>query len=205
MGTRDSTSPVTASPKPETTPGSESPAGSQTISQLSDSFLDRVIQLAREAQDSVYRQKLLDAINRLYEEQLSPLEKEAAYYDEAAQNMPNIAAIAPVNTATRAAELEQVRARAEAAHAAVARSVQQVSAIYTSLSQNLNPETELFSRTGPIDTATSRPISLSKLFIVGVLVALMSLPMIIIGCLIHARVRKEEEEEAAEHVGAMAV
>lgn len=168
----------------------------EIVPQLSDSFLDKVVRMVADTQDVKYRQDLLDDINRVTSEQLLPIEKEETYYAEVGSSMPHLATMAPMNSAAHADEVRDVEARVQSAYHDVVEAVKQVSMLYESLSKNLNPPTELFTRTGPVTTATSHSVSLAKLFIIGVLVFLMSIPLVIVGCLIHARVREEDEEGA---------
>ena len=69
-------------------------------------------------------------------------------------------------------------------------------------SRNLNPSTQLLSLTGPPIARIERARTISRLAIYGVLVLLISLPIIVVLCLLHNRVR---EEEAAERTIARAV
>ena len=67
--------------------------------------------------------------------------------------------------------------------------------IYAVLSQNLNPSTELITRTGVPTTRMERSLSIKQFATYGILVAALSLPLLIFLCLLHNRVREEDEAE----------
>jgi hypothetical protein len=98
-------------------------------------------------------------------------------------------------TPERAAE---VRNEIAATRAEVRVLVLKVNEIYEQVSKNLNPSTELYSLTAPATAHTERSRPLSRLILYGFLAILLSLPVIIALCLLHARVREEEATEVLE-------
>jgi hypothetical protein len=93
------------------------------------------------------------------------------------------------------ADERTVRAEIDGATAEVRRLIGKVNEISQLLSRNLNPSTQLFSTVGPPATHIERARSLSRLALYGVLVLLVALPVIVLLCLLHNRVREEEEAE----------
>jgi hypothetical protein len=78
--------------------------------------------------------------------------------------------------------------------------VQQLNDIYTMMSANLNPTTELLTPLGVPSSRVFRAVSINKLALYGILTFLLALPLVIVLCLLHNRVREEEEEETDEAI-----
>ena len=74
--------------------------------------------------------------------------------------------------------------------------VGRVNEIYRAISSNLSPSKELYTLTAPPVARTEHSRSLTQLALYGVALLALSLPLTIIFCLIHARVREEDATEA---------
>lgn len=182
-------------PRPRNVVGSET-----VMPQLSDSFIERLIQLTSSSTDHEYRQKLTE---RYREAAVSvvPIQR-AVGYDKSVLEL--LSRSRGGNNITREAVDRQIDAtRAEARQL-----VQTIHEIYHKISANLNPSTELMTVTGSPERHVERSVSVKTLALVGILLSLAALPLVIIICLLHHRVREEEVSEklvtatqAAEAVG----
>jgi len=179
------------------TPELPASAGGQTRSsgtvsetvmpQLSESFLERLIQLTSNKDDVLYRQALTE---RYHEASLNTIAlQEAVSYH---QSILSFVRSAPKgDPLTRNVVDQQVLATRNEVRALVMK----MHEIYRDLSRNLNPSTELISRTGVPTTHVSRAISIKQLALYGVLTAFLTLPVLIFLSLLHNRVREEDEAE----------
>ena len=163
--------------------------------QLSDSFLERLIQLTSSSVDSEYRQSLTDDY-RQAELAVVPLQEAVAYHE-------SILRFVRSGTSGDAISREEVDQQILAMRNEVRALVVKMHEIYRNLSQNLNASKQLITRTGIATTRVSRSISVRQLALFGVLTAFVSLPLLILFSLIHNRVR--EEDEAAEIIRPEAV
>lgn len=163
--------------------------------QLSDSFLERLIQLTSSSVDSEYRQKLTDDYRRA-SLQVIPLQEAVAYHENI---LGFVRSGAAGDTITREVVDQQILATRNDVRGLVTK----MHEIYRNLSRNLNASTELITRTGIPTTSVARAISIRQLALYGVLTAFLTLPLLILFSLIHNRVR--EEDEAAEVVRPEAV
>jgi hypothetical protein len=162
--------------------------------QLGESFLDKVVDLTTQNADRIYRQKLVDEIKQTAL-RMVPLQM-AVTYDT--QVLSEFKAGQTANHASDA-DIAEMRRQLDQVQADVARTLAQINEIYTVASRQLNPVTELLSVTDPVQTRVERATSLSRILLYGVLVFLISIPVVIGGCLIHNRIR--EEETAKAHPG----
>lgn len=167
-------------------PGLDTPA---LIPQFGESFLDRLVELSTQTQNSDvrYRQQLTDRIIA-ESERMVALQREAAYYQDLTNAVKGMAA----RTAGSDALVTLIRKRSAEAYDAIAVSLDQISSIYKELSvQNLNPSTLLFSVTGPFMVRTQRALSFASVALYGVLVFLLSVIGIPLACLVHDAFRRE--------------
>jgi hypothetical protein len=168
--------------------------GETVMTQLSDSFLDRLVALTSQSSDTLYRQRLVDEY-RTASKYAIPFEQAVAYDQQVLQEVRGGAGGAPVNAAA-------VQAQISAAQTQVRQLIGDVNQIYLIVSRNLNPSTQLFTSTAPPTTRTERARSLPRLFLYYVVILLVALPLIVIGCLLHNRIREEEDYLHPEHARA---
>ena len=178
------TAAVTPAPR-----GGKTAEGEAVMPQLSDTFLDRLVALSKQASDSEYRQKMIkeyqDAVA-----QTIPIEQAVSYEQQVLDQMKSGAA----PTAPRADE-QTVRAEIQNATSEVRGLITRVNEIYQLLSRNLNPSTRLFALTEAPTSRIERARTFTRLTLYGVVLLLIALPVIVILCLLHNRVREEEEAE----------
>jgi hypothetical protein len=181
-----STSPSPADPK--------AAEGSETVMpQISDTFLDRLMSLTRNAADAEYREKLVDEL-RIATIEAIPLD-EAVSYDH------RILAQMRAGSSGRSSEPATVQARLAKTRAEVKALVVGINEIYRSASAHLTPSTQLYSAGTPV-TRNIRTPNASRLGVWGGLVFLIAVPLIIIFCLLHKRVREEEAQELLDTTAA---
>ncbi len=163
--------------------------GETVVPQLSDSFLDRLIGLSRQATDSQYRLKLIEDYQRSVSATI-PLEQAVSYEAQVLEQMKNGAGAAPVRADEKTVTTEIQQSSDE-----VRQLIGKIDEIYVNLSRNLNPSTQLFSTAGPPVSRIERTRTLTRLLLYGILALLIALPVIIVLCLLHNRVREEEASQ----------
>ena len=171
-------------------PATKGPTGEKTsaetvMPQLNESFIDRLAQLLNQSADLTYRQKMVDEMRHLQSE-MTPAQEAVRYDQELLRDVTTPAPPATVNEADLRVQLNQVRSQAKVL-------VAKINEIYTMVSHNLNPETYLYSVIGPPTTSTYRSIPKSRLALIGIVVVLLSLPVIILLCFVHHRIKEEEQ------------
>ena len=178
-------------PSPSATPGT-SPARETVMPQISDTFLDRVVDLASTSADREYRQQLTDEIKNA-SLAIVPLEAAVRYDQELIDSFEN-----PAGGSGQAAA---VPTRFKELIEAVRASIVQLNEIYQMASRQLYPEAEIYRVMGPPFTQTQRTLSPMKLALGGVLTFLIAIPIVLALVLIHNRMREEElAERAADRV-----
>jgi hypothetical protein len=186
-----STAPKTTSTMgTEATPRPAAPAGSETVMpQLGETFIDRLMTLTNQAADAQYRQAVVEQFRRA---QASVIPAQAAVeYDQQI-----LADVKASHGGTPSPEhVRDVQQRIAAAAAETRQLVGSVNEIYQAVSRNLNPPSALYTLSTPPVTRTERARDVYKLALGGLLLLLITLPIVVIACLLHARIR---EEHAAE-------
>ncbi len=168
-------------------------AGETVMPQLSDTFIDRIVDLTTRTGDREYRQKLTDDIKKASLD-VVPAQAAVKYDAELLASFQS----APTGGTGNAAALQ---AEWTAAVADARDTITNLNAIYSLASRQLYPETEMYRVTGPPVARIDHATSLSRLALYGVLVLLIALPLTIVFALLHNRVREEEaaeDEQSAE-------
>jgi hypothetical protein len=169
--------------------GTEGTTGENVTPQLTESFIDRLVQLSTQSTDLGYRQRAVDDIIR-ESMALVPFESEIAHYENVLSAYATSGGVQPVTE-------DEARRQLGVAYANTLATIDQLVELYRLLSKNLNPGNVMYTTTAPPVQHTERTMSLMRLGIYGVLVGMLSLPLIIAACLIHNRMREENEEELA--------
>jgi hypothetical protein len=164
------------------------PQRPDTMTQISDSFLDRLVTLTNQSNDMQYRQKLVDDY-RHASQVVIPAQQSVSYDQEV------LAQIKDITNAPGSLETAEVRHEIETSQNEVKRLLGRVNNIYDAISINLSPSKELYTLTAPPVVRTEHSHSLAQLGLYGIAVLALSLPVIVVLCLIHARVREEEATE----------
>jgi len=163
--------------------------GHDTISPiLNDSFLDRLVSMSTQPDEVRYRQKAADDYQTATLAVI-PAE-EAVTYDKELLDLVRRGATSGA-TATEpqvGTDLEAIRSESRAL-------VAQVNEIYQILSRTMNPASQVYSVTQAPATTIQRTGDLRRSVLGLLLVLLLTLPVTVIACLLHNRMR---EEAAAE-------
>lgn len=173
----------------------QQPQRSDTLMpQISDSFLDRLVTLTSQSSDVQYRQKLVDDYRRASQAVIPA--QQATAYDQEVLTLVKSTASTPTSGEATGVRNEIISTKNE-----VKLLLGRVNNIYDVVSRNLSPSKELYTLTAPPVVRTEHSHSLSQLALFGVAVLALSLPVIVVLCLIHARVREEEANEPHEATG----
>ena len=171
---------ATNAKSPEQRKGNEA-----VMPQLSDSFLDRLVVMTGRATDAKYRQNLVDDYRRAFANTI-PLQQAVAYDTSVLEELRKSGGgSAALNPAAARAQIDQTRTE-------VGQMINKMNELFQLVSRNMTPSTQLFTITGPPTTRTFRGVSAQRLSLYGLLLLLIALPVIIVLCLLHNRVREEE-------------
>jgi len=157
--------------------------------QLSETFLDRLLLLTTQSADAEYRQRLVNDY-REATAKIIPLQQAVAYDTQILNEVRSSA------VATQRTDAAEVQAQILASVSEVRQLIIKMNEIYQIVSRNTSPATQLYTVTDMPVTRIDRTASLSSMALYGVLLLLVALPITILLCLLHNRVREEEEEEA---------
>jgi tetrahydromethanopterin S-methyltransferase subunit B len=182
-----SEAPRTTTAAPDKTPRASGPQET-VMPQISDSFIDRLLSMTNLSGDLMFRQKLVTDYRRAAAN-IVPAQMNVDYDQEV------IASVRNATPGTTSAQADNVRAEMVATRNEVRSLIANVNEIFEAVSRNLNPSTELYTLTAPPRNSIERTGSLPRLMLYGILVLLLSLPVIIALALLHARIREEETEE----------
>jgi hypothetical protein len=172
---------VTSSKSSEPSKSSEA-----VVPQLSDSFLDRLLSLTGRASDAKYRQDLVDEY-RIALAATVPLRQAVAYDTQVLDELHKPSGGGAGNLSAAAIQTQVRETRQE-----VGQLINKMNELFQIVSRNMTPSSQLFALTGPPSSRTLRGVSLSRLGLYGVLLFLLSIPAVIVLCLVHNRIREEE-------------
>ena len=175
------------------------PQSAETIvPQISDTFLDRLMTLTAQSRErDEYRRTAVEDYRKA-EAAILPAQ-DAVTYDRQVIDEISRGASSAGTLDFAAANKQLADAREE-----ISRMIGAMNEIYEAVSRNLNPATEMYSMIGPSLSRVEGTVSGRRLALYGALVALIGVPLIVAGCLIHNRVREEEIAEGygGEHLPA---
>jgi hypothetical protein len=147
--------------------------------QVSESFIDRLVQLSTQSEDVEYRQ---DLTNRIIVDgaALADLTRQVDYYESMRK------AFASTRSSRHAALEGEVTRRTKELQADVGKTMDRVEALYKLISQqNLNPDAVVYSVTAPFTTRTTSALparTVAVYFLLTMLAALIVFPL---ACLAH--------------------
>lgn len=165
----------------------DSAGAASVVPQLTEGFVDRLVELARAAEDLTFRRVLINDL-RLASLRTVPYQVAADYYQRL---IPRLEATSWVN---RLDEEEMARERQELL-AIMERLVfvgDEMESIFELVSRNLNSKNQLYSQTAPAISVTERAYGLSSILALGVVLLLLSLPMLALAALLRQRLKTEE-------------
>jgi hypothetical protein len=163
---------------PEAPPAGEGRTPAMTP-QLSESFIDRLVQLSTQSVDVKYRQ---DLTKKIIDDGmlLAELSRQTSYYESMRRSFGS--ARAGANAGSEA----DVTRRTGQTFDDLARSMDQVQAIYELICrQNLNPDTVLYSITSPFSVRTTSSLSLQTALLYLFVTLFAAMIVIPLACLAH--------------------
>jgi hypothetical protein len=169
-------------------------SGETVMPQLSDTFLDRLVALTSRSNDAPDRRKLI-ADYRIKRSRAIAIEQEVAYDRQVLRDVQEAPA-GGVRTDPAAVQAQITAARTE-----VRQLVVRMNELYATLSRNTSPSKQLFTRTGTPVTRIERARSARQLALYGAVILLLGLPVIVLGCLAHHRVREEQAARVRSATG----
>jgi len=187
-----------ASAQPATTTAERSPAPansgtapgvSETVMpQISDTFLDRLLSLTGRSAELSYRQKLVDDYRKSLEATV-PAQQAVTYDEEILKALRN-----PSGPKTNI-PASAVRSQIDEARTDIGHLIEKTNELYQLINRNMTASTQLFTLTSAPTARTVRATSIGWLALYGVLVLLFALPLTVVFCLLHNRIREEEASE----------
>jgi hypothetical protein len=172
-------------------------ASESVMPQLSDSFIDRLMSITTNAGLATYRRDLIDGYVRA-SNNVIPASLAVDYDKQALSEVENGSALSlRYDPATVEQMLERVRKD-------IRYLVVKTNELHAIMSRNISPTSQLMTFISPPVTRVVRAQSLARLVLFGVLVELLATPIVIIFCLLHNRVREEDEREEITSEGAVA-
>jgi hypothetical protein len=147
--------------------------------QLSESFIDRIVQLSEKADDVKYRQ---DLTNRIIADgsALADFSRQVDYYESVRKSFGSAQ-----SSRNEAIEAEVTR-RTKDLYAEVGRTMDKIEALYRQVSQhNLNPDTVVYQVTAPFVVRTTSSLTARTMAFYFVLTLLAALVLIPLACLAH--------------------
>ena len=182
-------------------PGEKPPAPRPTDTVtpvLTETFLEGLMEMTAQGAEIQYRQRLIDDY-RAAAARVVPLRQAVTYDRDVIEQLRS------AGGGTSALSAQQVENEMRALHDEVRVALERINELHQTISRNLNPETHMFVATAVPVTRTQRTASWQRLAVIGLLVTLLSIPLILAGVLIHNRLRQEEEvEEEQERLEAAA-
>lgn len=166
--------------------GERSPEGDAVTPQLSNTFIDRLMEITADSTDSSYRQDLANEY-RTESLELGPIQLAVSYDRTLLEFVRGAARGGGIDASTAASSI--ARSRQEIRNIAV-----KVHEIHRDLSRALSPATQLVT-TSASSSRVERTVSLKRLGLYGFLLLALALPVVVIVSLIHNHMRDEEDEE----------
>lgn len=157
---------------------------------VNDTFIDRLVAMSNQPDEIKYRQKAADDYQKAI--LVSIPAQQAVDYDKEMLDLVRRAPAGGGAAGPVANDIESIRTETRGL-------VGQLNEIYQILSRTINPASQVYSVTQAPTTTIQRTGDLRRSGLGLLLVLLITLPVTVIACLLHNRVR---EEETAESVSA---
>lgn len=161
--------------------------GDMVMPQLSDSFIEQIINLTNRDAENRYREKLVDDL-REASTNVIPLQMAVEYDNQILRELRNSPPSPGQSRDAASVVAEMASIQTEARDL-----IRRMNEIYLLTSRNLNPSTHLFTILGVPTSQTIRAVSVGQLGLIGAVIMLIAVPTIVIFSLLHNRVREEEE------------
>ena len=170
------------------TGGRESRTGETVTPVVNDTFLDRLVAMSSQSDEIKYRQKIADDYQKATLDVI-PAQQAVEYDKELLDRLRRPAAASQTLPAAQVgAEVEEIREESRGL-------VAQMNEIDQILSRTITPSSQIYSVTEAPTTTIQRTGDLRRSALGLVLALLVTLPVTVIACLVHNRVREEDEAE----------
>jgi hypothetical protein len=172
------------------TPQTPKGAGETITPMVNDTFIDRLVAMSNQPDEIKYRQKAADDYQKAILASIPA--QQAVDYDK---EMLDLVRRAPSGggSASPVNDIETIRTETRGL-------VAQLNEIYQILSRTINPASQVYSVTQAPTTTIQRTGDLRRSGLGLLLVLLITLPVAVIMCLLHNRVREEETAEKEDLV-----
>jgi hypothetical protein len=182
-------------PAPDLTGTSGQPPARRTqdetvMPQINEGFLDRLMQLAARSVDSEFRQRLAEEY-RTESLLVGPMQETVAYDRDVLALIRSTNGGSSTPPAAVASSIATLRSD-------VRTLAVKIGEIHKNVSENLTPAAGLLT-TYATSARVERGVSLKRLAMYGILTLAIALPTLVVLCLLHANIKREEDEEAHEH------
>jgi hypothetical protein len=157
--------------------------------QLTESFLEQLVQMTTNTAEITYRRSLSEEYRHAALD-IIPVQQGVAYDQAVLDIVRNTGGSSSITR--EAVDRQLIDTREE-----IRQIVVQLHEIHAAVSRNMNPSTELLSLIGVPATRLERSVGVKMLALYGILTAFIALPIIVVLCLLHNRVREEEAAEAS--------
>ncbi len=155
--------------------------------QINETFLDKLFALTKSSADADYRQQVVADMRKAVDQRI-PIQLNLAYHQHALAELRGASISKEKDGSLINREVQDAFEEARSL-------VGLVKQIYTRLSGNLNPSTQLYTVMSPALQTTEVGIDLTSLLMLGLGVGILATAMAIAAALLHARIRREESEE----------
>ena len=156
--------------------------------QLSESFLERIALMVTNSAEINYRKSITEDYRHAALD-IIPIQQGVAYDQAVLELIRNTRGGTPIDRAWVDQQLTATRDE-------IRQIVVHIHEIHAVVSRNMNPSTELLTIIGVPATRHERSTSVKTLALYGILTCFIALPIIVLLCLLHNRVREEEAAEA---------
>lgn len=148
------------------------------IPQFGDSFLDRIVEMSTQGNDVKYRQ---DITSRMIDEgiKVSAMKKKTLYYQSLVSAMQNKKSGTNKDTSGK---VDFIKERFVEIEGDILGALEQVGAVYNAISDNLRPETELYTITDPLFMSDEGRFLNKKILLSGALFLMLSMGLTVLGC-----------------------
>lgn len=179
-----------------TEPSGTPQSGDLVVPQLSDSFLNRLVMLASNDADRDYRQKAVDQIREASLATL-PLQTTVTFDEQVIEQARR------AGTNGGGAAEATFRAQYHAARREAIGAVNDVNEIFTLLSRNLLPTTQLYAVTGPAMSRIERTLSIFRIALGGLLAFFLAIPVFCVAAFVHNSMLRAQAEDERQHASAV--
>ncbi|HEX8616723.1 MAG TPA: hypothetical protein VF911_03960 [Thermoanaerobaculia bacterium] len=163
------------------------PPEESVVSAVSDSFIDRIVNLAQDAADRSYRQRQIDDI-RMAALAAVPIRSAVAYQE---QMLADVRSAGGAGGRIPPAQIAAERTRIAQKLGTIADDLTQVRGV---LSRSLTASGQMYTVTSPVVSVADRSVSLQRLAVGGILLTVLAALAAIAAAFLHHRMQTERRQ-----------